>query len=308
VKAATHTEVYRRYTGTLTAHRLRFWPLGRAGIRTAAKKKLPLVLLLAPPAIATIIFAFAVYTRFALQAGVTPTPFGGAQTSVASVLGSTMMANAAQQMIQVRDQIIACLVSTSLFSLLLISWYGAGLFAEDRRLGAHLLYFARPLTRLDYVLSKLVVVMFFGALGGLLPGLVICLVATFASPEWSFFTQEYDVIGATVLVGVLWVTLISSIVLAVSSLSSRRTFALLGAFAYFMLTFGIASLLAQLQKDDDFMDVSPVLASVRIAGALLQLRDAPQSSLPLAILSVTANIVIAWIVTWTRVKRLEVVA
>lgn len=308
MKAAAHIEVYRRYTGALTAHRLRFWPLGRAGIRTAAKRKLPLVLLLAPPAIATIIFSFAVYTRFALQAGAPPTPLAGAQPGVAGLLGSTMMANAAQQMIQVRDQIIACLVSTDLFSLLLMSWYGAGLFAEDRRLGAHLLYFARPLTRLDYVLSKLVVVAFFGAIAGVLPGLVICLIATFASPEWSFFTQEYDVIGGTILVGVLWVAMISSIVLAVSSLSSRRTFALLGAFAYFMLTLGIASLLAQLQKDEDFMALSPVYASVRIAGALLHVHDVPRTSLSLAILSVTLNIVVAWIVTWTRVKRLEVVA
>ena len=81
-----------------------------------------------------------------------------------------------------------------LFALLATAWYGSGLFCEDRRAGAHQLYFARPITRLDYFLGKFLVAAFFGACAILVPALVICLVASFSSPEWSFLKEEGDLV------------------------------------------------------------------------------------------------------------------
>ena len=308
MKAVANTEVYRRFEGGVRLSRLRSLPLARAGIRTLARRKLPLVVLLAPLAIATVIFSFVVYTRFALEAGTTPSALGG-EGGAAGALAATMMASAAQNMIQVREMIVAVHLGTNVFSLLLMAWFGAGLIAEDRRVGAHLLYFARPLTKLDYLLGKFLTVAFFGALGALLPGLVICTVAAFASPEWSFLKQESDVILATIGFGTLWTVLVSSVVLAVSSLASRRTFALVGVFAFVLFTGALAAILAQVQRESDFRALSPFMSAARVAAWMFDLgRGAPRWSLPWAWTSVGATVLLAWIVLAWRARRLEVVA
>jgi hypothetical protein len=301
VKAVANTEVYRPFSGTVRISKLRSLPLARAGIRTLAKRKLPLVILLAPVAIATVIFAFVVYTRFALEAGEAPSALG-VQPGASDILGAALRAGAA------RDMIVAFHLATNMFSLLLMTWFGSGLVADDRRLGAHLLYFARPLTKLDYLLAKFMTVAFYGALGAVLPGLVICIVATFASREWAFLTQESDVIFATLGFGCLWVVVVSSVVLAVSSLASRRTFAMIGVFAWFLLTGALAGIVSAVQHEPDFTMLSLFHAAARVAAWMFDLKHGPTWSLPLAWTSLGVTVALAWLVCAARVRRLEVVA
>ena len=45
MKASTHTEVYRRFTGELSARPKRALVLARAAVRLAFKRKLPILLL-----------------------------------------------------------------------------------------------------------------------------------------------------------------------------------------------------------------------------------------------------------------------
>ncbi len=307
MKASTHTEVYRPFRGPLAPRRLRFVPLLAAGIKTACKKRLPLVLLLAPLAIGTVIFSFTVYAGFAIQEGAPPSALGSSGGAV-SVIGQTLMGQRARQLIQARDMIVNFHLATNGFALLLMAWYGAGVLAEDRRLNAHLLYFARPLSRFDYLLGKFLTIAFFGVLGTIVPGLVICTVATFASPEWSFLKEEYDVIFSTLGFGLVCTTLIASIVLCVSSFATRRTFALIGVFATFMLTFALASILARLQRDSDFRMLSPMLATVRIATSMFSIKDGPMNwNLTLAWISAGSYVATAWFLVWVRTRRMDVV-
>lgn len=307
MKASTHTEVYRPFRGELTSRRLRFVPLLFSCLKTATKKRLPLVLLFAPLAIGTIIFSFTVYAGFAIQAGDPPSALGGG-ASLAGMIGQAIVSQRAQQLIQAREMIVNFHLATNVFSLLLMAWYGAGVLAEDRRVGAHLLYFARPLSRFDYLLAKFLVIASFGVLGAVVPGLVICTVATFASPEWSFLREEYDVIFSTIGFGLMWTVLISSIVLCVSSLASRRSFALVGVFAVVMLTSATASIMAALQRDSDFRAISPVLSAVRIANSIFDLRVRHSTwDLNLAWASVITYTVLAWALVWMRTRRMDVV-
>jgi hypothetical protein len=171
-----------------------------------------------------------------------------------------------------------------------------------------LLYFARPNTRLDYLLAKLSTVAFFGALGALLPGLVICTVAAFASPEWSFVKEQGDVIPESIAFGCVWTLLVSSVVLCVSSLASRRTFALIGVFAWFLLIGAVAGILAKAQGDMDFLALSPTHASVRVAGWIFGLHDGPRFSLAWAWTSVATTIAAGLGIAWWRIRKMEIVA
>jgi ABC-2 type transport system permease protein len=302
--ASTHTEVYRPYLGTLREERLRFLALARASIRTATKRKLPLVILFAPIVIGTVIFSFTVYARFALQSGVTPGALGGGANP-----GVLLAAGMAESMLQVRQIIVPFYLGVSVFTLLLITWYGAGQIAEDRRAGAHLLYFARPLTRLDYVLGKLATLAFFGMLAVLVPPLVICTVAAFSSPEWSFIEKEGTVVPKTIAFGVMWIVAWSSVELAISSLCPKKSFALVASFAFFLLPHAVATLLADLEREPHFHLLSLQSSFLRIASSLF---GTPSMGLRFdpgfAYATVAGYTLLAWAVLWVRVRRMEVVA
>ncbi|HZN38892.1 MAG TPA: ABC-2 transporter permease [Planctomycetota bacterium] len=298
--ARTNTEVYRPFRGTLGARTLGFLALARAGIAAATKRKLPLVILFGPPAIATVIFSFVVYARFALEAGVTPSPLGGPSPASMIAVGF------AKQMIQVREEIFMFHLAMSLFTLLVIAWFGAGLIADDRRLGAHLLYFARPLSRSGYLAAKFLTVLFFGGIAVVAPGLVICIVATFASPDFAFLRDEGSLIPRTILFGTLWAGVWGSVMLAISSLFLRKTLALVASFAFFMITTAISVVLANLQQDDRFLMLSLQMNMQRIAGWML---DGPSMRMHwdvrwsfAVVLGITAA---AWAILFARVRRLE---
>jgi ABC-type transport system involved in multi-copper enzyme maturation permease subunit len=242
VKAVTHTEVYRRFEGRLRSHPLRFFSITRSALRVAVKKKLPLLLLYAPPTITCIVFSFIVYGKFSLESG--QTPFGqGASTALAAM---------AANLIEVSQNIIDYVTVVRFFALLVMAWYGAGLVSEDRRLGAHLLYFSRPITRMDYLLGKFFACAAFGALAVIVPTLVICSIAAFASPNWSFVTKQGHVIVEALEFTTLWVVVVSMLVLSISSLVERKTLALVAFFAWIMLTEAVGRVLAELSGDERF--------------------------------------------------------
>lgn len=311
MKAEMHGETWRPWSGTLDGQRLRFGPIVRAGLRIALRKKLPLVLLFLPPVVATIIFSFVVYTVAALAQGMVPAGLGAAGGAMGQALGggqNSFAGDFVQQLVRVREMIVGFHLSTDLFSLLLMAWFGAGLLAEDRRSGAHLLYFARPLTRTDYLLGKFSIVALFGVLGSMLPGLVIITVAVAASPDWSFLQQEGSVIWKTLLFGGAWTIVVSSVVLAVSSLASRRSYALAGVFAFFMFSGAISQLLARLLKDRDWLALSPVQCGIRIAEALFDLKMPVRDwNTTIAWTSWALMVGVSWAIIVWRTRRLEVV-
>ena len=217
----------------------------------------------------------------------------------------------ASQLLDVRRIISDANVVMATFSMLAMAWYGAGLIAEDRRLGAHLLYFSRPLTRLQYSLGKFGTVAFWGACASFFPGLIICLVATFTSPEWSFIKQEWTTIVYTVTYAVLWITAISSVVLAISSLMPRKTFALIGIVAVLFLTGTTAQVLTEVTDNENF-GLFSIFAIFEKLRSWLFISKSPaeywaEEAWPFAV-ALGVILVGCWSVIFWRVRRMEVVA
>ena len=120
--ARTNTEIYRRYEGELRPSAFRFHPLVASGIRTAMKKKIPLLLLFLPPFIATVVFCFIVYGKYAAA---DMTQQFGVLRGVAAHFAQRAVIN-----IQVKQQIAEFAHGMRFFCLLVTAWYGAGLLAE----------------------------------------------------------------------------------------------------------------------------------------------------------------------------------
>lgn len=104
-------------------------------------------------------------------------------------------------------------------SLLLSIFGGAGLIANDLRTGAILVYLSRPLTRRDYVIGKLSVLMLLNYSATLAPGLLLYAISLGLAPEL-FLKWSLAWIGPMVLLHATILSVsVSLVALAISSLS-----------------------------------------------------------------------------------------
>ena len=69
------------------------------------------------------------------------------------------------------------------FAMLLTTFAGAGLIANDLRSGAILVYLSRPLTKADYVLGKLLVLLVLNVSVTLVPAVLLYLVGAALAPD-----------------------------------------------------------------------------------------------------------------------------
>lgn len=315
--ASTHTEIYRRFEGQLRPRAFRFFPLFLAQVRVRQKKKLPLLLLYGPPAIVTIVFSFIVYSMFSLEeqfeGGMDgPSLLADPKAAIAIAMARSM----SQQLFEVRTHIIEASLVLQVFSMLAIAWFGAGLISEDRRLGAHLLYFSRPMTKLDYFLGHFLTVSYFGLLSVLGPTLVICLVATFSSPDFSFLKEEWDVIPGSIGLALLTVTMLSSVTLAVSSLVKRKAFALIGMFGMLVGTQIASQVLSKLTGDERFLMLDPQNHLLRIGDWMFSVEGRPSDMARdrithfdwnpyLSLGAIGGLIAVALAVCWFRIRKLD---
>jgi hypothetical protein len=138
------------------------------------------------------------------------------------------------------------------------------------------------------------------------------LVAALASPHWSFLTEHSVVILHTIAFGCLWTFVVGSTILAISSLVERKTFALVGAFGFFMITQGLAVLLSGLQHDRRWMMLGPIFNLRRVAVWMFGVRSVLGMRLDWDVSGSWAALLVLLLLSWTillvRVKRMEVVA
>ncbi len=297
--AVTHTEIYRPFEGELRRRKIPWWPITAAGIRLDWKKKLPVLLLYVPVGIAAIIHCFMVYSAFLMSDNMgTLTP------------EKMLLASIASQLLDVRWIISDFNFTVGHFSVLVMAWFGAGLICEDRRVNAHLLYFARPIRRSDYLLGKLAAIIFWGACTSLLSGLVICVVAAFTSPDWVFVTEEYGTIFLTIAYSCTWILTSSLICLAMSSLLPRKTLALVGIIAFYLMSALMAEALMEITDSEYWGVLSPSSSFNIVRLWIFANADArPEWSEVWPYFAAIASYCsLSWAVLVMRVRRLEIVA
>jgi ABC-2 type transport system permease protein len=184
---------YRRYEARGPLRRVRSWPIMREALRLILVKRLFLGLL-ALAWIPFLGFVIALWALAKIPEAAKVLPVGGA--FFASFF---------------RWQ--------ELFILLVAVFAGAGLVANDLRTGAIVVYLSRPLTRRDYVLGKLGVLLALVLAVSLAPALLLYGISLVLSPE-HFLKWSLAWLGPAVVLHslVLGFTL-SLLMLAVSSLT-----------------------------------------------------------------------------------------
>lgn len=199
-----YEQSYRRYEARAPLRKLRFWPITREALRMILARRAFLGLL----AVAFGPFLFRVGQIYV----VTRFPEAG-------------------RVLPVDGRLFGDFLSGQLvFTLLLSVFGGAGLVANDLRSGAIVVYLSRPLTRRDYVLGKLSVLVALNLTVTLLPAVVLYLVALALAPA-QFLVWRLAWIGPAVVVQSLAIALsISLLALAFSALTRSARVAGLAFF------------------------------------------------------------------------------
>jgi hypothetical protein len=151
------------------------------------------------------------------------------------------------------------------FAIILAAVAGGPLIAEDRRARALPLYFARPITHLDYMLGKMLSVGTFVALLLFVPPIVMYLVDISLDRADDAWRTELPAFLGSLVPAVCGIVVLSSIALASSSLCERSQFGTFLCIALLMVSGFIGGTLAGVLEEPAFAMIAPTEALMRVA-------------------------------------------
>jgi ABC-2 type transport system permease protein len=201
---------YTHWSGDWTTRPYRWWVVTRQGIRMLAGKKRFLVLMI----LSSILFfvrAVMIYLSASLGSGV--------------------------PILQVNAGFFESFLSQQGFFLFIISIYaGAGLIANDLKANALQIYFSKPITRRDYLIGKLGVLVFFLALPTLVPAVLLYILAILFEANPAFFTENYWVLGSIIGYSLILIFTCGLTVMGLSSIGKSSRFAGIAFAALFFFS------------------------------------------------------------------------
>jgi ABC-2 type transport system permease protein len=112
-----------------------------------------------------------------------------------------------------------------LFVFLVTITLGAAAIAEDRRTNALQIYLSKPLTRLEYLMGKLSVLVVFLLFITWVPAILLLIVQVLFAGNFAFLKANIYLFPAITLYSIVEVVMVSMCMLALSSLSTSGRFA-----------------------------------------------------------------------------------
>ncbi len=213
-----HDLSYRHWKGEWTSHPYRWWVITRQGIQLLMKRRRFLVLM--------ILSAIPFVVR-------------GAMIYFSTVAGNSV------PFLKINAKFFEDFISQQMFFAFFIAIFaGAGLIANDLRASALQIYFSKPITRRDYLIGKLGVLVWFLSLPTLVPGLILFLLAVLFAPDTAFLQQYYWVPLSITAYALVMVMTFALIILMLSSLTRSSRFAginFAAVFFFSQILYGILS-------------------------------------------------------------------
>ena len=276
-----HDQGYRRYGGDKIANGRAWLVIAGAGIRTFITRRAFLALLLA---------SWMPFFARALQI------YASANLPQASFLTLTP------------ETFREFLEQQGIFVFFITVYVGSGLIANDRRANALQIYLSKPLTRTEYVLGKLAVLMTFLLLVTWIPGLLLLLVQVLFAGSFTFLVDNLYLFPAITLVAFIETSVAAVSMLALSSLSNSSRYV---GILYTSLIFFSQALFGVLQFVTGGSNVAWVSVQAdlsQIARAIFRQPLQYNTPWPIALLVLALLIGLSSFVLEKRVRAVEVVA
>jgi ABC-2 type transport system permease protein len=279
-----HDQGYRRYGGSKARTGTGWIVIARAGIRTMVSKRAFLGLLL--------ISWFPFFVR-AVQFY--------AASNLTNFPQASLLAPSADTFRQFLEQ-------QQTFVFFVTVYVGAGLIANDRRANALQIYLSKPLTRAEYVLGKLAILMAFLALVTWLPAIVLLIVQIAFAGNFTFFRNNAFLFPAITLFAFIEVALASATMLALSSLSKSSRYVAILYAAVIFFTQAVYGVLYAVTRSTSFSWLSFSANLSQIGDVIFRQPQKYDTPWPVALLMIVALIALSGLILERRVRGIEVVA
>ena len=275
-----HDQGYRRYKGTRTPRGHAWAVITTAGLRTFFSRRVFIGLLLfswLPFIVRTVQFYAA--ANFPQMAAIAPTP---------------------ETFRQFLDQ-------QAPFVFFVSVYVGAGLIANDRRANALQIYLSKPLTRAEYVLGKMAILMTFLLTVTWLPAMVLLLAQVSFAGSFRFVLDNLYLLPAITLFSFVEATMVSAAMLALSSLSNNSRFVgiLYAGLIFFSSAFFGVMRAVTTDSSLSWLSFGDNLAQLGDAMFRVPLRYS--TPWPVSLLMVVALLLLSAIVLDRRVRGVEVI-
>ena len=279
-----HDQGYRRYGGTKARTGTGWLVIARAGIRTFVSKKAFLGLMLVSW------FPFFVRAvQFYAAANLTSIP----QASMLSPSADTFRQFLEQQ---------------QTFVFFVTVYVGAGLIANDRRANALQIYLSKPLSRAEYVLGKLAILMTFLALVTWLPAIVLLIVQIAFAGNFTFFRTNVFLFPAITLFAFIEIVLASSTMLALSSLSKSSRYVGILYAAVIFFTQAVYGVLYAVTRSTTLSWLSFSANLKQIGDLIFRQKLEYDTPWPVSLMMVVLLVAVSGVILERRVRGVEVVA
>lgn len=137
---------------------------------------------------------------------------------------------------------------TMTLAFLIALFAGAGQVADDARAGAFQFYFARPVTRDQYLVGKVMPVVVLTMFIALVPSLLLSLLRLALSPTGTEAVKHLPLVGASLVVGVVESLVLALPAVAISSLSKRRSYVQGGFAILYLLPWIVGSIFVRVTR------------------------------------------------------------
>lgn len=276
-----HDQGYRRYGGTKSRTGTAWTVIARAGVRTMLAKRAFLGLLL--------LSWFPFFVRAVQIYAAANLP----QAAFLAPTGETFRQFLEQQ---------------SFFVFVITVYVGAGLIANDRRANALQIYLSKPLTRNEYIVGKLAVLMTFLLAVTWLPGIVLLIVQMTFAGNFTFLRNNMYLFPAITLFAFIEVTMVALAMLALSSLSKSSRYVGILFAAVFFFTQSIYGVLYAVTRDSSLSWISFASNLSQIGDVIFRLPPRYTTPWPVAVFMIALTIGVSVLILEKRVRGVEVVA
>jgi len=185
---------------------------------------------------------------------------------------------------------------------------GAALIAQDRRVNALQIYLSKPLTRAEYIFGKLGILMVFLLFITWLPAMLLLVVQVVFAGNFAFVQANAYLFPAITLYALLEVAMVSTSMLALSSLSTNSRFVGILYTGLIFFSQAVAGVLRFITASTSFSWVAFGNNLSQVGDVIFRVPLRYTTPWPVSLLVILALIGLSGVILERRVRGVEIVA
>ena len=238
---------YQHWSGELSGRAWRWLAITRRGVKTALQGRFVRLVLIAAwlPAL-VLAFVLCLWGLVERQSALVDT----IKPLHTSLLGQPILAGPRDYRVEIWTLSFHYFLSGELwFSMIIVLLVGPNLISQDLRYNALPLYFSRPITRKDYFVGKLGVIVTMIAAVIIVPSIVAYVLGLLFSLDITIVRDTWRILLASVAYGLVIAVSAGLLMLALSSLSRNSRYVALFWLAVWILSSTVSAVLVTIEQE-----------------------------------------------------------